>query len=85
MLQDCFREQYPEEGECMHYYIRTSTEQINSNKASNFILQSTMIYGAVILVVICLTILSLQQLMDAPHYKYRFGVLREWSRKVLTI
>ena len=27
--------------------------------------------------VICLTILSLQQLLDAAHYKYRFGVLRK--------
>ena len=76
-LRDCFMEQYPEEGEGTHYYIRTSTEQINDNKASNFVLQTTMIYGAVILVVICLTILSLQQLMDAPHYRYRFDVLRK--------
>lgn len=76
-LQKMFEEQYPETVEGVHYYIRTSTEQINSNKASNFILQTTMIYGAVVLVVICLTILSLQQLMDAPYYKYRFGVLRK--------
>lgn len=77
MLHELFTEQYPEEGEGMHYYIRTSTEQINSNKASNFVLQTSLIYGAVILVVICLTILSLQQLTDAPYYKYRFGVLRK--------
>lgn len=77
LLQEQFMEEYPETGEGMHYYIRTRTEQINSNKASNFILQTTMIYGAIILVVICLTILSLQQLMDAPHYRYRFGVLRK--------
>ena len=77
MLQNCFAEQYPEDGEGMHYFIRTRTEQINSNKASNFVLQAAMIYGAVILAVICLTILSLQQLMDTPHYKYRFGVLRK--------
>ncbi len=77
MLEDCFMEQYKEEGEGVHYSIRTRTEQINSNKASNFILQASMIYGAVVLLVICLTILSLQQLMDAPHSKYRFGVLRK--------
>ena len=36
-----------------------------------------MLYGAVVLLVICLTILSLQQLLDAGKYKYRFGVLRK--------
>ena len=32
-----------------------------------------MIYGAVVLMVICLTVLSLQQLLDAGQYKYRFS------------
>ena len=36
-----------------------------------------MIYGAVVLMVICLTVLSLQQLLDAGQYKYRFSVLRK--------
>ncbi len=36
-----------------------------------------MIYGAVVLMVICLTVLSLQQLLDAGHYRYRFSVLRK--------
>lgn len=36
-----------------------------------------MIYGAVVLMVICLTILSLQQLLDAGQYRYRFAVLRK--------
>ena len=36
-----------------------------------------MLYGAVVLMVICLTILSLQQLLDAGKYKYRFSVLRK--------
>ena len=36
-----------------------------------------MLYGAVVLMVICLTILSLQQLLDAGKYKYRFGILRK--------
>ena len=43
----------------------------------NFILQTAVIYGAVVLKVICLTILSLQQLLDAGQYRYRFGVLRK--------
>ena len=43
----------------------------------NFILKTAMIYGAVVLMIICLTILSLQQLLDAGQYRYRFGVLRK--------
>ena len=43
----------------------------------NCILKTAMIYGAVVLMVICLTILSLQQLLDAGQYRYRFGVLRK--------
>ena len=34
-----------------------------------------MIYSAVVLMIICLTILSLQQLSDTVHVRYRFGVL----------
>ena len=36
-----------------------------------------MLYGAIVLMVICLTVLSLQQLLDAGQYKYRFSVLRK--------
>ena len=43
----------------------------------NFILKTAMIYGAVVLMIICLTILSLQQLLDAGQDRYRFGVLRK--------
>ena len=42
-----------------------------------FVLKASMTYGAVVLMVICLTILALQQLLDATHYRYRFGVLRK--------
>ncbi len=76
-LQNQFDKKYPASDYGMNYFIRTSTAQINSNKASNFIFKTSMIYGAIILFVICLTILSLQQLMDAPKQKYRFGVLRK--------
>ena len=78
-LETSFSQKYPEtpdNGNGVQYYIRTSTQQINSSIAGSFILQATMIYSAVVLMVICLTILSLQQLLDAAHYKYRFGVLR---------
>ena len=79
-LENTFVQKYPEmpeNGNGVRYYIRTSTQQINSSIAGNFILQVTMIYSAVVLMVICLTILSLQQLLDAAHYKYRFNVLRK--------
>lgn len=75
-LGKLFSEQYPEEGEGTRYYIRTSTQQINSTKASNFVLQTSMTYGAIVLLVSCFTILSLQQLMEADHYQYRFHVLK---------
>lgn len=79
-LENAFAQEYPEtpdNGTGVQYYIRTSTRQINSTIAGNFILQSTFVYSAVVLMVICLTILSLQQLLDAAHYKYRFGVFHK--------
>lgn len=77
-LEKIFTAKYPEETDKeTSYGIRLSTLQINSTKASNFILQAAMLYGAVVLMVICLTILSLQQLLDADQYKYRFSVLRK--------
>lgn len=77
-LEQVFSDEYPEITDTgVTYGIRLSTLQINSTKAGNFVLQATMLYGAVVLMVICLTILSLQQLLDAGKYKYRFGILRK--------
>ena len=77
-LEQIFSEEYPELTDTgVSYAIRLSTLQINSTKASNFVLQAAMLYAAVVLMVICLTILSLQQLLDAGKYKYRFSVLRK--------
>lgn len=76
VLQELFFSQYPEEGDS-DVNLRMKTLQINDTKANNFVLQAVMIYGGVVLMVICLTILSLQQLLDAGHYQYRFGVLRK--------
>ena len=77
-LEQTFSDEYPEDTDTgVSYGIRLRTLQINSTKANNFVLQATMLYGAVVLLVICLTILSLQQLLDAGKYKYRFGVLRK--------
>ena len=77
-LENRFIKVYPELSEKgVGYSIRLSTLQINETKGMNFILKTAMIYGAVVLMVMCLTILSLQQLLDAGKYKYRFGVLRK--------
>lgn len=77
-LEKLFTAQYPEQTENgAEYGLRLRTLQINSTKTSSFILQAAMIYGAVVLMVICLTVLSLQQLLDAGQYSYRFSVLRK--------
>lgn len=77
-LEQVFTEQYPELADTgVTYSIRLSTLQINSTRAGNFVLQAAMLYGAVVLMVICLTVLSLQQLLDAGQYRYRFSVLRK--------
>ncbi len=72
-LESLSTAEYPEQTENGNEYsIRFSTLQINSTITGNFIMQTSMIYGAVVLMVICLTVLSLQQLLDAGPYKYRF-------------
>lgn len=77
-LEQAFLDEYPEVADTgVNYGIRLSTLQINSTKAGNFVMQVSMIYGAIVLMVICLTILSLQQLLDANQYQYRFSVLRK--------
>ena len=77
-LEQVFTDQHPELADTgVSYSIRLSTLQINSTKAGNFVLQAAMLYGAVVLMVICLTVLSLQQLLDAGQYRYRFSVLRK--------
>lgn len=76
-LDALFLSVYPEKKEDgAGYGIRMRTLQVNSTKAGMFVLQAVMIYGGIVLMVICLTILSLQQLLDAGHYRYRFSVLR---------
>lgn len=85
-LEHAFMAGYPDQAETdVGYSIRLSTLQINSAKASNFILQAAMLYGAVVLMIICLTVLSLQQLLDAGHYRYRFSVLRKLGVEEQTI
>ena len=75
-LENIFTANCPEQtAEGVSYGIRLRTLQVNSARANNFVLQAAMLYGGVVLMVICLTILSLQQLLDAGQYRYRFSVL----------
>lgn len=77
-LQKEFEQQLPEQvEEGVSYSLRTRTEQVNSTTAGNFVLKASMTYGAIVLLIMCFTILALQQLLDASHYRYRFGVLRK--------
>ena len=79
-LEARFLEEYPEEPmnhEGPSYYIRTRTNQVNETTASIFVTHAMMTYGGIVLMVICLTILSLQQLLDASKYRYRFGILKK--------
>ena len=59
-----------------YYDIQTSTRQINDTSSAIYVMQTALIYSAIVLFVICFTILALQQLYDAGKYKYRFQVLR---------
>lgn len=77
-LEMLFTSVYPENADDgADYNIRMRTLQINETKANMFVLQTVMLYGAVVLMVICFTVLSLQQLLDSAHYRYRFSVLRK--------
>ena len=77
-LEQLFADSYPEWAPGgAEYAIRLRTLQVNSTRASTFVLQASLLYGAVVLIVICLTVLSLQQLLDAGQYRYRFSVLRK--------
>ena len=59
------------------YSTTIHTTEVNRTIALNFILKASLIYSAVVLMVMCLTVLALQQLLDAEKYHYRFSVLRK--------
>ena len=75
-LEELFYENYPMEEGGAYYDIQTSTRQINDTSSGIYVMQTALIYSAIVLFVICFTILALQQLYDAGKYKYRFQVLR---------
>lgn len=75
-LEDLFYAYYSDVSGGAYYDIDTSTQEINNTTSAIFVMQTALIYTAIVLFVICFTILSLQQLYDAGKYKYRFQVLR---------
>lgn len=74
-LTDYFHEHVPMDGQEV-YAVTTKTMERNDTSALIFIVQTGLIYSAIILFVICFTILSLQQLSDSGKYRYRFQVLK---------
>ncbi|MEI3260352.1 MAG: ABC transporter permease [Faecalimonas umbilicata] len=74
-LTNYFHEYMPMDGQEV-YSVTTKTIERNDTSALIFIVQTGLIYSAIILFVICFTILSLQQLSDSGKYRYRFQVLR---------
>lgn len=74
-LEDFFYDNLSDE-EHETYSIGTSTVEISDTSAAIFVMQTGLTYSAIILFVICFTILALQQLSDSDQYQYRFRVLR---------
>lgn len=79
-LEQLLVSSYPEdpgEDNLPSYSTTIHTTEVNRIIASNFIVKASLIYCAIMLVVMCLTVLALQQLLDAEKYHYRFSVLRK--------
>ena len=79
-LENILLDAYPEDSgstDSADYNNTIHTSEANRIISSNFVLKASMIYVAVVLMVMCLTVLALQQLLDAGKYRYRFSVLRK--------
>lgn len=74
-IQTFFTEHYTK-SEQKVYSISTSTVEINDTSAAIFVMQTALTYSAIVLFVICFTILALQQLSDSDKLKYRLKILR---------
>lgn len=80
MLEQLLGRSYPEDPDKENlagYSTTVHTTEVNRIIALNFILKASLIYGAIVLMVMCLTVLALQQLLDAEKNNYRFSVLRK--------
>ena len=80
MLEQLLGRSYPEDPDkdnLAGYSTTVHTTEVNRIIALNFILKASLIYGAIVLMVMCLTVLALQQLLDAEKNNYRFSVLQK--------
>lgn len=76
-LRQQFAAVYPEDhAQGPNYELRLRTIENNTITGTNVLLKTAMTYAAVVLMVMCLTILALGQLADAAQYRYRFAVLQ---------
>ncbi|WP_027622930.1 FtsX-like permease family protein [Clostridium lundense] len=57
--------------------INIKTLQINEGISGSLTFRLLLTYLGVILIIMCLTVLSLQQLADSTDFKYRFNVLKK--------
>lgn len=74
LFDDKLKEKHLTEESCS---IQVKTSVKNQIMGIVFVMEAIMLYGAVILLIICFTILALQQLTDSTDYKKRFIVLRK--------
>ena len=78
-LEDLFEKMLPTDmqGDGVNYLIRTRSTEVSDTTSGIFIIKTAMTYAAVVLFIICFTILALQQLLDSSLYSGRFGVLKK--------
>lgn len=57
--------------------IRIKTLQINGGISGSLMTRLLLTYIGVVLIIICFTVLSLQQLSDSSEHRYRFSVLQK--------
>lgn len=86
MLEQLLGRSYPEDPDkdnLAGYSTTVRTTEVNRIIALNFILKASLIYGAIVLMVMCLTVLALQQLLDAEKTTtdFRFCEKWEWKRR----
>lgn len=68
-----YSETFPEGGG----FIRLKTLQMNEGISNSLMLRLGGTYTSFILIVICFTVLALQQLMDATEHKRRFQIIED--------
>lgn len=76
-IDQWFIDQYGEKTEHIRLYNRAKIREYNQILGLAIAMKTLGIYGGTILLMICLTILSLQQLSDSLEHKHRFDVLRK--------